>query len=1014
MKKPCVSKCGRIQAVALLVQTLSIAAVFAVPLYEPTHTAVPTAGSMDIPGSDFEEPSIPGFAPQTTWQGWTFTGGGIVREWGLTYAAGQLFTRGAYGVYLPGNHSISRTVNLPAGTWQISFEGGQRLQNGAFHNQQLRVTVDSLEILDEVLVGGLKRIHSRPFNHSGGNITLKLAGTSTTGQSVILDDIRAVRVGLWTNASTWQGGQVPSSAAHHVLIPAGVAVAIEENHTGRVGHVIVNGNLSVLETTGTGVGSFGCSSLIVDGPGAELQIGLSGSEYLGKFELQLHGSNAAEDLEGFGTKFLGARNGGLISLHGRPVKPYTTLASTAEALATTIDVSLTAADDWRVGDKVWISPTFGPVREQTGIAARNGWDQEETRTVTAISSIPGQTDRLRIGLDSPLVHKHLGTSFTANRDPEPAKDWIAETRAVVALRNRNLVIRGMSPGTAEFGGHVMIMGKTNPSVSAAGIARISNVQFDEMGQKEMLGRYPFHWHMLAEDGANQYLKDCVINNSFNRAITIHGTHNTVVDRNVAIKHIGHGLFLEDGAEINNTITRNVIALSMRPAVGSELLISDVQFLSGEPGEEPPLNQNNGASPAAFWISHPQNVIDDNIAVGTHGVGYWFVFNFSPTGASNNDARLNTLNARQSSLISFDNNTAFATALAFDVNDDVDEINDFATRSNYPWLPPTPQYLNGLFAWANDIGIYAGLGTPEDTLFFKDASLIGNRLAVRFAAYLHLEESLVVADTPDNLYPGSVLGINTYDGAGRFHNNHYVYFNLPAHWLVSPGGGAAPNNNWIFSGSSYNHEGLPNVLLPASAPGRSDFTVDSLIDRDGTLSGYPDATIVSDTAINRMAGDPPKPGNWLSAFPVLRDYSNLQFFGAASSDTVTAERHHLNSSTPTVSATVTTASPTDPYGRRVLLPIMNNPNVEYHLKGLLAPTLKLWFADCINGDDVVLVLPDYGPNARLTKGTAITVSSLTALRAATSTAFFKDGSTVYLKYVRVSESFSDRDELIVSK
>lgn len=92
----------------------------------------------------------------------------------------------------------------------------------------------------------------------------------------------------------------------------------------------------------------------------------------------------------------------------------------------------------------------------------------------------------------------------------------------------------------------------------------------------------------------------------------------------------------------------------------------------------------------------------------------------------------------------------------------------------------------------------------------------------------------------------------------------------------------------------------------------------------------------------------------------------------------------------------------------------NEDIEYHLKGLTASTLKLWFADCKTGDAVVFVLPDYGANARVTDDGATTVTSVAALRAATSTSFFNDGGTVYLKCVRATQSFSYREELIVSK
>ena len=50
------------------------------------------------------------------------------------------------------------------------------------------------------------------------------------------------------------------------------------------------------------------------------------------------------------------------------------------------------------------------------------------------------------------------------------------------------------------------------------------------------------------DARGSYLKDLSIHHSFNRGVTIHGTDNVVVQRNLAYDVVGHTFFLEDGAE----------------------------------------------------------------------------------------------------------------------------------------------------------------------------------------------------------------------------------------------------------------------------------------------------------------------------------------------------------------------------------------------------------------------------------------------------------------------------------
>ena len=52
---------------------------------------------------------------------------------------------------------------------------------------------------------------------------------------------------------------------------------------------------------------------------------------------------------------------------------------------------------------------------------------------------------------------------------------------------------------------------------------------------------------------------------------VHG--GTLVDNNVAYDHLGHGIFLEDGSEINNVFSNNLVALSKKPREADALLDS---------------------------------------------------------------------------------------------------------------------------------------------------------------------------------------------------------------------------------------------------------------------------------------------------------------------------------------------------------------------------------------------------------------------------------------------------------
>ena len=84
---------------------------------------------------------------------------------------------------------------------------------------------------------------------------------------------------------------------------------------------------------------------------------------------------------------------------------------------------------------------------------------------------------------------------------------------------------------------------------------MEGVELHFMGQKNLLARYPMHWHMMGPvDG--QYFARSSGSKSFNRCVTVHGTDNARVEDNVCYDH-PHGYFLEDGAETGNLIAGNL-------------------------------------------------------------------------------------------------------------------------------------------------------------------------------------------------------------------------------------------------------------------------------------------------------------------------------------------------------------------------------------------------------------------------------------------------------------------------
>ncbi|RHY27857.1 hypothetical protein DYB32_006482 [Aphanomyces invadans] len=262
---------------------------------------------------------------------------------------------------------------------------------------------------------------------------------------------------------------------------------------------------------------------------------------------------------------INVREGGSAQLFGKKGTrvPWTKLAMTAVEGTTCITLAdSTVNDEWAIGDSIVITTTdFDPTLT-------------ERRTITGFRSTC-------VEIDSPLQFMHYG-AYTQGVDQ----------RAEVGLLSRNIQLVGCT------GSGVM-----SPNFRTA---QLSGVEVRAFGQGDIIGRYPIHFHLTGNvAGTNSFVKASAIHCSYMRAITIHGTQSVLVERNVAYNITGHAMFLEDGAEFNNTFRGNLVAWVRQKTSGAFRLGSDaLQGLS------------------AYWITNPDNVFEDNVAAGVEGSGFW--------------------------------------------------------------------------------------------------------------------------------------------------------------------------------------------------------------------------------------------------------------------------------------------------------------------------------------------------------------------------------------------------------
>lgn len=101
-----------------------------------------------------------------------------------------------------------------------------------------------------------------------------------------------------------------------------------------------------------------------------------------------------------------------------------------------------------------------------------------------------------------------------------------------------------SPETL-YGAQVMV---STPARRPRAILRFTHVEVQWGGQAFRLGRYPIHFHMHGDAAMQSWVKGCSIHHSFQRAVTIHGTHRVLLENNVAYDIMGHTYFFEDALE----------------------------------------------------------------------------------------------------------------------------------------------------------------------------------------------------------------------------------------------------------------------------------------------------------------------------------------------------------------------------------------------------------------------------------------------------------------------------------
>jgi len=345
---------------------------------------------------------------------------------------------------------------------------------------------------------------------------------------------------------------------------------------------------------------------------------------------------------------------GSLNLHGeRFFQTWTRLAKTADKGDKFL--LLQHAVNWKPGQEV--------VLVTTAVKDSREWHQNEQLTVESVVPNPMNEVGSVVYLTSKVQHVHLANSayqaevglLTRTIKVQGAEDSIPTDPDPMNCKGTGPAHKGDSrhgdrsrpcanKQLTGYGGHIMI--------HHMGVGYVEGVELFRMGQTNVLGRYPMHFHLLENRCPGCYFRDSSVHQSYYRCISIHGTHNIFVSENVGFDITGFCYYLEDGVEEDNTISFN-LAAHVHP-IGA--------IAQGGGGQTLPLAKESttltipaDVAASGFYITNLHNTIVGNAASGGWA-GYSLPVLHRAVGPHKD------LNFRPSNRIvkEFDGNTAHST------------------------------------------------------------------------------------------------------------------------------------------------------------------------------------------------------------------------------------------------------------------------------------------------------------------------------------------------------------------
>lgn len=371
----------------------------------------------------------------------------------------------------------------------------------------------------------------------------------------------------WSDPLTW-GGRLPGPR-DVVQVPAGRTLLIDQDI-----------DIAALEVAGTVLFAprdirVECDGILVIGGGL-LRAGTPEQPFTQRLTFTLGCTPERELIDGLGSKFLAAVDGGRIELHGPRRISWVVLGDTVAPGA--IVLRLSESVDWVAGDRIAIA-SGGPELPLV-----------EERTVFGLSS-----DGCHVTLDTPMQHRHLGQHGRV-------RNALPGAIAKVALLSRTIVIEGdASAARNSLGAHCIIAGhppgEPFPEESRGSVGSFTGVEFRRMGQFNRSARYPLYWYANGDVPGNQMI-DCVVHSSFQRGVVVAETRGVKIHGNVVHKPLGHGFIVDQADQAQDVATMLTTNLTIRPR--------RVRFA------DPAMRDLYERRPRSLWISDSRRPIGEGV------------------------------------------------------------------------------------------------------------------------------------------------------------------------------------------------------------------------------------------------------------------------------------------------------------------------------------------------------------------------------------------------------------------